>query len=500
MIAIIRSLPRNATGWSRCVRVAIGRTLMQMVRQTIQPMPIVRHRSARAERRGPEVFTLRRSARRSSVASATIVAAGLLVVSHRASAQIIETYFPPLGRGAGGVENDPTQQRVLNEYEPLGIRYRSFLLDGDLSEAVGYNTNVDNLPGGRGSPVIESQGALSAISDWTQHQLHANLSVDDSRYPQRSIQDRTDWTAGVGGIYELGRDKLGVSYTHLSLVQTPTDLGAIVTNQPIPYQVDSLDASYTATTHTPFSFIPELGATQYHFSEPNGGLIGQSQDQSYRNRVILDETLTSRYEAAPGRTLLLVLQGTEIRYENRLSGLPGRDANGGSALVGVDLGSTEPFTVRALAGYQFRDYRSSAYGSLQSPIVEVEVGWLPTRLTNVSLAVRTGIEDSAIESIVGYTYTSAKLAVEHEYQRNIILGAYGEIQNASYPSTPLQLQGTALNQSQLDQTIYGVGCSAKLLINRHLRLDANYDFSSQNAVDTGRFPTHNILVALHLVF
>ena len=441
---------------------------------------------------------LRRPVRRSLLLCAGLVAAGLTLRPHRASAQIIETYFPPLGRGAGGITTDPTQLLVLDEYAPLGVRYRSFQFDGDLSEALGYDSNVDSYPGGRGSAVIESQGSVSAMSDWTQHELHANLSVDDSRYPQRTIQDRTNWTAGVGGIYDLGRDKLGVSYTHLSLVQTPTDLGAVVTTQPIPYEVDALDLSYTATTHSPFSFIPELQATQYHFDALNNA--DPSQDQSYRNRVIVNETLTSRYELSPGRSLLLVMQGTEIRYQDRLTGLPGRDANGGSVLAGVDLGSAEPFQVRGLVGYQIRSYRSSLYGNIQSPIAEVEVGWLPTRLTNVSLAVRTGIEDSAIESVVGYTFTSAKISVEHEYQRNIILGAYGEIQNANYPSTPLQLQGTALNQDQLDQTIYSVGASAKLLINRNLRLNANYDFSSENAVGTGRFPTSEFLVALHLVF
>ncbi len=441
---------------------------------------------------------LRRPVRRSVVICAGVVAASITLRSHGASAQIIETYFPPLGRGAGSIETDPTQLRVLDEYAPLGVRYRSFQIDGDLSEAFGYDSNVDSFPGGHASTVIESQGSVSAASDWTQHELHANLSVDDSRYPQRTIQNRTNWTAGVGGVYELGRDRLGVSYTHLSLVQTPTDLGAVVTTQPIPYEVDSLDLSYTATTHSPFSFIPEIGATQYHFDALSNADISQSQ--SYRNRAIVNETLTSRYELSPGRSLLLVLQGTEIRYQNRLAGLPGRDANGGSVLAGVDLGSTGPFQVRALAGYQLRSYRSSLYSNIQSPITEVEVGWLPTRLTNVSLAIRTGIEDSAIESVVGYTFTSAKISVEHEYQRNIILGAYGQIQNANYPSTPFLLQGTALNQSQLDQTIYSVGCSAKLLINRNLRLDANYDFSSQNAVGTGRFPTNEILVALHLVF
>ena len=135
---------------------------------------------------------------------------------------------------------------------------------------------------------------------------------------------------------------------------------------------------------------------------------------------------------------------------------------------------------------------------MQSPIVEGEVDWLPTRLSRIDLTVRRGIDDSASENVVGYTYTAARLAVHHEYQRNIYVGAYVQLENADYSSTPVALRGSALNQDQLDQTIYSVGASADYLINRHLRLAATYDFSSQNAVDTSRFAISEVLVALHL--
>ncbi len=384
---------------------------------------------------------------------------------------------------------------MLDEYEPLGIRFHSFVANGDFSEAAGYDTNADALPGGHASSVFDSKGSLSVVSDWTQHEVNLNLSVDDARYPQRTVQNQTDWTASLGGIYDLGRDKLGASYTHLDLVQRPNDLGAAVTTFPVPYQVDAVDLSYTAVTSSPLSFVPEVQATRYQFETPGGT---PDQSQSYRNRLTVEETLTGRYELAPQRSLLLVLRGTEINYQQDLFGLPERNSTGGAALAGVDLGRSGPFQVRALVGYQIRDYHSKAYAAVQSPIVEGEVGWLPTRLTRVDLTVRRGIDDSASENVVGYTYTAARVAVRHEYQRNIFLGAYAQLENADYSSTPVVLRGTALSQDQLDQTVYSVGLDADYFLSRHLRLTATYDFSSQNAADTGNFAISEVLVALHL--
>ncbi|WP_338029660.1 outer membrane beta-barrel protein [Gluconacetobacter tumulisoli] len=407
---------------------------------------------------------------------------------------MIDAYFPPLGTGFGDLTTEPEQVRTLEHYAPQGLRYGPVQLDASGTESVGYDNNADRLANGRGSAVVTSSGRASAVARWQRDQVHADMSVDDFRFISQPIQNRTNWTVAAGGTHDFGHDQLGVAYTHLSLVQTPVDLGALGLSQPVPYQYDTARISYTATTHGRFSFIPEAQLSRFHFGriDPSPMQI----DQSYRNRAVITEGITGRYELAQGRQILVMLQGTEIRYMSGNMGLPTRDSNGASGMVGMDFGLSGPLRFRALVGYQTRQYRSSVFGHISSPMAEAELGWSPTRLTMATLTVRHGIEDSAFENVVGFSYTSADIGVRHAYSRNIVLMAHAALQKADYPRTPEALNNTVLTQVGANQALYSVGVGANWLMNRHISWTFNYNFSSQHTVGAGSFPDHTVMLGL----
>ncbi|MFT8676097.1 MAG: outer membrane beta-barrel protein [Acetobacter sp.] len=435
--------------------------------------------------------------RKFMVIGLSLTAPAQFFLAHSACAQVIDNYFPAIGSGAGDLEQEPAQIRANEAYAPLGKRFGPLRIDADAAEGEGYNSNVDRLVGGHSSAVVSTQANLSAVARWGQRdQVHGAIGVDDTRYPSRGIQNRTNWTANLGGVHDFGHDTIGAAYTHLSLVQTPTDLGALVMSRPVPYQVDDIRASYTATTHGRLSFIPQGGIQRYHFDYFTPSALQPTQ--SYRDRVLISQGVTAQYELRQDSHILLVLQGTEIRYQNRIDNAPSRDSNGAAILAGYDFGQRGPVRFRALVGYQTRRYRAGAYSVINSPIAEGELTWLPTRLTTVSASVRHGIEDSAFENVVGYTFTGARIGVRHAYQRNIIFSAYGQIQKANYPAAPSFLENTTLYQARNNQTFYGVGAGAEWRINRHISLSANYDFSSQNTVGSGSFPVNAVMVRLHL--
>lgn len=426
-----------------------------------------------------------------------------LLAPHPARAQVINQYFPALGSGVGGWDKDLTRQQALAAYQPPGLSLGGFQLDGEAGEAVGFDSNVDGLPGGARSAMIDTSGSLDLHSRWSRHQLNAAFTVDDTRFPSRSAQDRTTWTAQAGGIVDFGHDRLGLSYSHLSLVQMPTDLGAAASRERIPYQVDQGALSYTLTTHTRWTLIPGVDLRHYSFSDTDlpvnpvtrgGGAL--LNDQSYRDRLVGQESLAARYDLTDTNALVVVARGTQIRYDHDLPGIPGRDSNGFAVLAGIDLHGRGAFEGRALVGYQERDFTQSAYATIRAPIAQVELAWLPTRLTTVSANITNGIEDGAFESVVGFTATTATLRVQHEYARNITLGAHVDVQKGSYPATPAVLAGTVLTQPRTDQKSYGGGIDMTWLINRHLRLDAAYTAANQNAIDTTRFTTHTVLIRL----
>ena len=414
-----------------------------------------------------------------------------------ASAQVLSQYFPEIGRGVGETWVDSEQIRISREFQPQGLHLGGFKLNGDLNEGVGYIDNANRLPGGGQSAIISTVAQIGLTSDWSVDRLYTNASVSDLRYPSQGLQNQTTWTAAIGGYHDIANDRLGFDYSHLNLVQTPNTLGSFATIQPVKYQVDRAALSYTVARDGRFSLIPEGNITNFSFDQgarlPSA--IGISVPQTYRNRAVIVESLTGRYHWTEAASALVMLRGTEIRYTHGLAGYPGRDSNGLALMAGIDYSAIHLIDLRVLAGYQRRFYRNAAYPDYATPIVEAQASWAPSRLTRLQLDVQHGIEDSAFENVAGFTYTNLQLGITHQYQRDIILSGHFTFQKGEYQNTPTHLVGSILTQAGGDQTIFGGGLSAQWLMNRHLRLNLNYDISNQNVLGTtGKFTVNTVMI------
>ncbi len=423
-----------------------------------------------------------------------------LLIPVAAQGQVVDQYFPALGTGAGELSEEPAQIRATQSYQPLGARWGPLSIQADGTETIGYASNVDLLPQVRHSSAsIDTQGHLSVVAMFEHdNQAHADISVDDTRYPSRSLQNRTTWNASIGATHHFGRDVLGAAFTHLSLVQTPTESGALILVGRIPYNLDDGRVSYLLQTRGRLSFIPELNVQHYYFGNPPvTDSASPPQSQGYRNRVIVNEGFTARYELLKNSHLLFIARGTEIQYEQSNPGYPARNSNGFSVLGGFDSNEASPITFRAVVGYQLRNYSAQLYGRITSPIAEASLRWAPTRLTSAVISVTHGIEDSAFESVVGYTNTQARVTVTHAFSRNIVFGVHGEVSSAAYPATSSALVGTPIYQPAHDQNMYGFGINGTIYLNRHISLTLSYDYSSQSAYLGPMFPVHYIMGGVH---
>jgi hypothetical protein len=88
-------------------------------------------------------------------------------------------------------------------------------------------------------------------------------------------------------------------------------------------------------------------------------------------------------------------------------------------------------------------------------------------MTTVTATLTRSIEDAAQEGIAGYTYTSGRLVLDHEYQRNVLLQVYAGVQRADFLQGGGQASGVSL------------GGGVTWLLNRNMRLSATYDFTDQ---------------------
>jgi hypothetical protein len=430
---------------------------------------------------------LTRAGRFGRVAQAAICACqGALTLAffssfpHAARAQLVDQYLPL------AILDDrasPVALRSHPDFEPPGTRIGAFDIASSVDTALGFDTNPAAQPQAHGSLAALTLANISAQSNWGRDSLYAFASVDDLRYPSQSAQSTTNWTGGTRGTIDLGRDILSLTYSHLSEHETPRDLSAPQLNTPVPYTVDLWRAAYAAT-FARFIVTPAIDYSRWRYQdavETNGSVLSLS----YQNRDVLTGSLTGRFDASGGHSILIVLRAVDSRYSTPQAGIPDRDSIGPDALAGVDYESDGVWHFRLLAGFQSRQFASSAYKTLSGPTVEANVVYQPTDLTTVTASLLHGIEDAALPNVSSFTLTQARIAVDHELRRNVLLGAAVQIDQAVYP------------QNAGQATIYSETINAAWLLNRRVRLEASYENLSRRSPPTS-FSENITLVHLRL--
>lgn len=401
--------------------------------------------------------------------TACVLGGWLACLGQGARAQLLDQLINPGISGVGIEPGVTVTSRVRPDYDYGGVRVGSVLVRAELSEAAGYNDNVTATNPGRGSSFLQTRGNLQAATDLSRYSVAARLTVDDIRYFDQPKQSATNWTASVGGTYDIGRDTVSLDYSHVNINQTPRDLDTPALDQAIAYRVDAVRAGYRISLNR-LSLRPELVVSRYDFDD--GTVAGLPFPQKFRNRTVVAPGITVGYELAPRRSLVFVARNLIANYSNRTAGAPQRDFNNTAVLAGLDYDGGGPWRYRVLAGYEVRTFSSAAIKTIQAPIVEGTVIYTPTGLTTLTGTVARRIQDSSDETTVGFTETGVRLSLDHEYLRNVLLRAQGGVFfNQS-------------NRSQTGQTLYTAGASATWLLNRTMRLGASYDFTTRQSSDT----------------
>ena len=396
------------------------------------------------------------------------IGVGLLAwgVSSGAHAQYVENYFPS---GVPGFDRDrgvTVLSRLRPLYQEQGVRLGAYTVNAHLDESVGYDSNVLGINGGPSSGFVKTSPSISANSNWSRNRFGIAVSADDYSYFSASQLNYTNYTVSVGGGVTIGRHDLDIGYSHLRAHELGTDIGAVATTTPLPYDADAVRADYTIEAGR-FSFVPNIDVRLYQFGNA-ASVIGQPTNQSFRDRTVVLGGVTTRYELSDQRGIVVVVQGINSHYIRPQPGQPSNDSKSVLFLAGIDYQATGLWRYRLLGGVEVREFTSSLYGTRTAPIAEANVIYTPTGLTTLTGYVRRQIEDIQSEGTAGYTFTTAGIVVDHELLRNVLLQGRGNFQAAEF----FQSSGTT--------TSYSVGGGVNWLVNRRLRLSADYDFTQQS--------------------
>jgi hypothetical protein len=398
--------------------------------------------------------------------AARLIALALtLLAGAPARAQLIDRYFPAGIPGFGAQPGVTVQSRARQSYDPPGVRLGAVTVRPTLSTGIGYTSNALGQRGGRGSPLVQTSASLLAGTAWGRHAIGGFVSLDDQRTPAARAQSATAWTAALGGTIDIGRDSLVLGIAHLDLFQTARALDGLAIDRPGRFRVNTARATYTWRSGR-LSVAPGLSLSDSRYDDVF--VAGQRVVQRYRDRLAVEGNVTVRWEMAPLRDLVVDLRAVGFDHARREPGRPSRDATTLALLAGIDYATDAVWRVRALAGLQRRTFADPALSPVAGPIAEASLIWAPSGLTTVTATLSRRIEDAAELGAVSYNFTGARLAVDHELFRNLLLAASLDLQQAEY-----QQRGGR-------DRLLAAGVGATWLIDRRLRATASWDWTTRH--------------------
>ncbi len=392
-----------------------------------------------------------------------------MVPSRPAQAQLLNQLLPDNVYGQG-IEPDVTVvSRARTGFETVGIRAGTFIIRPLVSESFGFESNVLGTSHPRGSTLLQTDASLDAASDNSHGTVNTGLSVSDSRYLNLASQSFTNWSARLGGTYNLDRDTVSVLVVHQNLAQTQRDLDVPQLDAPLPFTIDTARVNYQAIFNR-LSLTPNLQVERYSF---DSGFSGNTiYDQTYRNRIVVTPGITAAYEFATRRSVVLIVRNATASFSSGTLFSPKRNFNDTSILGGLDYDLDGVVRVRALIGFETRSFSSRVYQTIQAPIAEVSLIYIPTGLTTLTSTITRRIQDSSDESTAAATTLAANVRVDHELRRNILLTA-----------------GVGVSRNDYDiggsQSLYTANAGATYLLNRYASVGATYDVSARSGATTG---------------
>ncbi len=324
----------------------------------------------------------------------------------------------------------PPKKRKAEEsddpFAPLGVRAGSFLLYPAIELIGGHDSNPGRVENGRDAWLYTIAPELLAKSDWSRHELKADLrgsytgySPDETPTLSRPyfngridgrIDVRRDTNINLGTRLLVSTDNPGSPNLQAGLAKLPvyTTAGG---NAGIAHRFNRLEISAKL----------DVERTEYQHSVLTDGTTASNKDRDY-NQV--GGTLRGSYELLPG-VKPFVEAGADTRTHDLQTDFSGfqRDSKGVVGRMGSTFELTHQLTGEIAAGYLRRTYDDPRLPDLEGFIGQGSLTWAATALSSVKLTAASTAGESTIPGVSGILYRDLGLQVDHALRRWLIFTA-----------------------------------------------------------------------------
>ncbi len=323
---------------------------------------------------------------------------------------------------------------VTDPFAPLGLRVGTLLVFPTLEAQGGYDSNPERRAGAKkGSTVARTEGGFTARSDWSVHELTADVKAGYSKYIGRPEADRPDATGRVGLRLDVSRDTAFDFELRGRLdTQTPgtANLTGRAEGRPLTYQYGGSAGVTQRFNRLSVSARGTIDRSDYADAPLGNGQILSQKDRNFTQYGV---RLRTGYEVTPGiipfAEALLDTRRYDLRTDN--TGFQ-RDSNGLQVRGGTSFEITRTLTGEVAAGYGLRRYEDQRLRDIRGPVVEGTLAWTVSPLTTLRLRGTTEFEETTQTGSSGSVTRRISADLSHAFLRNLVFTAGGSFGRADF--------------------------------------------------------------------
>jgi hypothetical protein len=300
-------------------------------------------------------------------------------------------------------------------------------------------------------------------------------------YADNSDENYTDYLLQTDGRLDVTRNsKLGALLSYAGAHEergSPNDIST--QTEPVEYNVRTAQLEFMQKMDD--AKVNVIYSNQDFTYDDGHTSAGTNVDNKIRDRVDNEIDARLSYEAGDGIEPFIQVGFNDRDYNGRSD----RDSDGYKVIGGVRSDITGTLFGDIYAGVMSQNYKSAAYKDYDGATYGVNGYWNLSGLTTLTGNVAREVQETIAAGASNFVQTRARLNLDHELQRNIILSG---------------LLGYATNDYSgiaREDDIWSLGAGMKYLFNQHFHAYANYTFTTQDSnVNANSYDQNKILFGI----
>ncbi len=315
----------------------------------------------------------------------------------------------------------PMRRRLSPEedfFAPTGVQVGAFMLRPALEATGGFDSNPARSTAGKGSWYSVVAPELTLNSNWSRHELTANLRGSYTTYENASDLDRPSLDAKVNGRVDVtpltrldleGRVLIGTDNPGSPNIQAGLSKLPIYTTVGGSAGVGQRFNRFEATLKG------GVDRTVYQQSTFTDGTTASNVDRDY-NRYLGE--LRASYELTPGIKSFVEI-GADRRAHDLAIDRSGvrRDSDGRYVKGGTTFELERTLTGDVALGWIERSYQDPTLPKISGLTFDASLTWLASALTTMKLTARTSVDETILVGVAGAFTREVTLEVDHAFRR-----------------------------------------------------------------------------------